>query len=185
MPGTKKAARRPTDPSRVAETSTRTVSRDRGHWETQQVEVACGGCGKGNSWGGCESSCGGCGGCGSGCGGRGSDGGGCAAFSRTVCRRLWVPNVVTEEVPVTTYRNCTEEVPYEYSVTVCRPEERTRTVNVCTFRSEERTKSVPVTRYRDESRTRTVRQCTVAEATEVVVVAATDLCKARQHTARI
>ena len=38
---------------RVAETSTRTVTRDQGHWETQMVEVACNG--GSSSYGGCGS----------------------------------------------------------------------------------------------------------------------------------
>ena len=41
---------------RVAETSTRTVTRDQGHWETQMVEVACNG--GSSSYGGCGSGCG-------------------------------------------------------------------------------------------------------------------------------
>ncbi|MEK6248978.1 MAG: hypothetical protein N2C12_12415, partial [Planctomycetales bacterium] len=45
---------------------------------------------------------------------------------QTVCRRVYVPQTVTEQIPVTCYK--TEQVaePYQYQVTVLKPETRTR-----------------------------------------------------------
>ena len=88
----------------VPETTTKTVTRDCGHWETETVEVSC------NSRGKCCS-------------------GGCGPATRTVCRRVWVPNVVTKEVPCTVYRTVHEKVPCTYTRTVCKPETRTRMVS--------------------------------------------------------
>lgn len=132
----------------VPETTTRTVTRDCGRWGTQTLEVPCS---RRNPCGG-GYSC------------------GCAPATRTVCRRVWGPNVTTEEVPVTTYRTVTEEVPYEYTEVVCRPEERQRTVKVCSYRTEERTRTVPVTRYRAETKIRMVKECSYETQTVPVQV---------------
>ncbi len=111
----------------------RTVTVCSGHWETQVEEVSCG----------CNDGCGGC-------------GGDCV---RTICRRCWVPETITKEVPCTTYRMVSEEVPYTYTVCKYRSEERTRTVKVCRHEQEERTRTVNVCRYRNEERSRTYRVC--------------------------
>ena len=63
---------------------------------------------------------GGCGDCG-GCEDCGATAGGCAPTT-TVCQKVWVPNVVTKEVPVTVCKTVVENQPYEYCVTVCKPE---------------------------------------------------------------
>ena len=104
----------------------RTVTCDEGHWDTCVEEVPCGGsCCRRRC---CLSKCGSCGGC---CG------------TRTVCRKVWVPNVVTKQVPVTVCRTVMEEQPYEYCVTVCKPETRTCQVRVCDYKTEVRTSHGP------------------------------------------
>lgn len=115
----------------------RTVRCDQGHWETQIVEVPC------------RSSCGGCGHCNR-C---------CKPVSRTVCRRVWVPNVVEKEIDVTVYKRVTEEIPCEYTVRVCKPETRTETVKVCSYKDEQRTCVKKVCSYKDEVRTCKKRVC--------------------------
>jgi hypothetical protein len=68
----------------------------------------------------------------------------CGPSVRTVCRRVYVPRTVTEQVPVTAYKTEQVSVPYQYNVTVCRPETRTRKVQVCNYRTETRTRDVQV-----------------------------------------
>ena len=116
----------------VPVTETRTVTCDQGHWETQTTDVPCNCCQ-------CRSSC--------------------APHVRHVCKRVWVPNVVTKEVEVTVHRRETEEVPYEYFVTVMKPEERAHTHKVCEWKTETRTKTVRVCNYEREERTRTMQVC--------------------------
>ncbi len=125
----------------VPVTETRTITCDRGHWETQVVEVPCTtccyrrGCGKG---------------CGSCC---------CVTTTRTCCQKVWVPNVVTEEIDVTCYKYETVEEPYECTVTVCRPEQRTRMVNVCSYEQQTRVHKSRVCDYESQVRTCTQRVC--------------------------
>jgi hypothetical protein len=64
------------------------------------------------------------------------------AQTYTCMRRCWVPKYVTREVAYTVMRPQIEEVPYTYTVTVCRPEMRTKDVQVCNFVSEQRTRQV-------------------------------------------
>ena len=78
------------------------------------------------------------------------------ASAVTCTKSVWVPNIVTEEVPYTVYRQQMESVPYTYTVTVCKPETRTRTVPVTTYNTEERTRNYTVTVCKPETRTRTV-----------------------------
>ena len=59
--------------------------------------------------------CGGCGGCGS------------------SCCMTWVPNIVQEPIQVTVMKTQISEVPYQYNVTVCTPETRSRMIPVCHF----------------------------------------------------
>ncbi len=47
---------------------------------------------------------------------------GCAPATTTVCRRVWVPNIVTEQITVTTYQNQMSTQEYTYTVTLCRTE---------------------------------------------------------------
>ena len=97
---------------------TKTVTCDNGHWETQVCEVPASG--------GCGSACGGCG-------------------TRTANKRVWVPNVQTEEVTVvesscenqeikyTAFEQVCESVPYLCTYVSYRPEQRTGTRQVCSY----------------------------------------------------
>lgn len=110
----------------VEEEVVKTVHRDHGHWEVQMVQVPCQPrrlC----RWRACCDPC-------------------CVTV-RTVCQKVWVPNIVEEEVVVTVCRPQIVEEPYEYQVTVCRPEVRTKMVNVCTMRTEMRTQICTVVEY--------------------------------------
>lgn len=100
---------------------TRTVCEDRGHWETVACETGCGGCDNG-----CNSGCNT--GCNTGCGYR--------------TARHWVPNVVTRQVTYTVMKPQVESVPYEYNVTLCRPETRTRTIQVPQIVREQKSREV-------------------------------------------
>ncbi len=85
---------------RVPVTTMRTVTKDMGSYQCVTREVAanpCGGYAKNTGCGGCGSPCGRC--APSGC-------------TRTVQRRVWVPNIVTEQVPCTTYTIQQVEQPY-------------------------------------------------------------------------
>ena len=118
----------------VPEEITNTVCVDRGCWQTQMVEVPCSPCRRGCFRRRCGSCCGGCGSC-------------CQPMTTTVCQRVWIPNIVQEEVTCTVYKQQITEEPYEYTVTVCKPETRTCTVKVCEMRQEVRTRTCSVTTY--------------------------------------
>ena len=87
----------------------------------------------------------------------------------TTTRRVWVPSVVTEEVPVVTntvqnedvaytvYEQQSTQVPYECAYVVYRPEQRTGTKKVVEYVPEPRTRTRKVVSYTDEQRTRTRR----------------------------
>lgn len=120
----------------------RTVTVDQGQWEERQVAakpVDCGSCG--------------------GCGTRGSCNG-CASTpdcATTVTRKVWVPNLVekTEFCTMMKYKN--EEVPYEYTHTVCKPEQRSRTVRqYAGCEQEARTREVAYTVCVPKTQTREV-----------------------------
>ena len=151
---------------------------------------ASGSCGATSSCGCGASSCGAsagssCGSVGSTCGGNaivsgnvvygGSMTGGCgtavsaAPASHTTTRRVWVPSVVTEEVPVVTnsvsceevaytvYEQQSTQIPYECAYVVYRPEQRSGTKKVVEYVSEPRVRNRKVVSYSDEQRTRTRR----------------------------
>lgn len=119
----------------VPKTVTYTVCRNRGHWENRPYQRPCYSCGH---------QCGTCGAC-----------GGCGTI--TCMRRVWVPNIVQEQVQRTVYRPQYSKQPYQYQVVVCRPETRTRTVRVCRYHTETRSRTVRVCSYRTEQRQREVR----------------------------
>ncbi len=163
-----------------------------------------GGCGTG-----CGSGCGtGCGN-GSGCGSGGYAAGGCgssqvvyaqpsiqsynapvysdavqysAPTTQTVTRRVWVPNVVTEQVAVvenvtesqevayTVFEQHTEQVPYECIYLVYRPETRTGTRKVVNYVEESRTRNRKVVQYNDESRTRTLKKLSYKQETRTETI---------------
>ena len=77
----------------------------------------------------------------------------CGAASGCVqTQRRWVPNLVSKQVPVTVMQAQTEDVPYSYTVTLCKPETRTREVQVCRMVAEQQSREV-LYRLRAETRT--------------------------------
>jgi YTV protein len=157
----------------VPVTQTRTVCRDEGHWEERPADCC------GASCGGCEDSCAtpcceedpcGC------CSARRSGRQGRLArrrARRAACcepTKVWIPNIVQEEVEVAVMkRQCVDE-PYTCTVTVCKPETRTKTVKLCSYKCETRTKTDRVCRYEQETRTRTrqVTECKLETRTRDV-----------------
>lgn len=143
----------------VKETEMRTVTRDEGHWETRTVEVPCqaarggllgrrllacrGGWSRG-CWD-CSGSC-----CDDACD---------CVPTTTICQNVWVPKMVTREVSVPVCRTVVEEVPCTYTVTVCRPETRTRMVPVVEYETVTRTRAVRVCDYKYETRSKTYQVC--------------------------
>jgi hypothetical protein len=111
----------------VEEQVVKKVVRDCGYWEVQMVQVPCH--------------------TGLRCCRRSKCCDPCCVPTRTVCQRVWVPNLVEEDVTVTVCRPQMSEEPYEYQVTVCKPETRSTMVNVCQMRTEVRTAMCTVTDY--------------------------------------
>ena len=60
-------------------------------------------------------------------------------------QNVWVPNIVKKQVDVTVQKPQVTDEPYTYSVVVCKPETRTRTVNVCDYVSEQLSRDVSYT----------------------------------------
>ncbi|MFC1597072.1 hypothetical protein ACFL5Q_03915 [Planctomycetota bacterium] len=136
-------------------TETRTVMEDQGHWEEQDCPTTC-----------APKTC----------------------RPKTCCPKtcapktckVWVPDCVEKEIEVTCMKPTTVEEPYEYTVTVCKPETRTCTQRVQECKQEVRTQEVcytvcvpqqvtkqcPVTTTRCVAEERTV-QCTVMVPHEV------------------
>lgn len=112
---------------------------DRGHWECREVPCDTG-CGHKSRWGGlfrkkgcCEASC-----CASSCDAC------CPPPMKTV--RVWVPNMVTEQVPCTRIERVCEQRPVVVRCTVNRYEQRQESYQVTTCRcvSEQRTENYTV-----------------------------------------
>ena len=123
------------------------------------------------------------GGCGSSMSGvvvsSGSSVGGCGAPAvQTTSRQVWIPNVVTEEVPVvssttqneevayTVYEQQSEQIPYECTTLVNRPEVRTATRKVVDYANETRERMRKSVKYVDETRTRTRKELTYTTQTK-------------------
>jgi hypothetical protein len=85
----------------VPVTETRTICETVGHWECRAMPAPA-------VCGGCAPAC----------------------APQCVCR-VWVPETIQRQVQVTCMRAAYESVPYQCSVTVCRPEVRTCSVQVC------------------------------------------------------
>ena len=150
------------------ETLTRTVTKDMGSWQCQTMEVpvsSCGSCGgrtgilarlmscRSRCASACVSSCGDCSSCG------GCDAG-CGTTMTTVQKRVWVPNVVTEEVPCTVTRSKMVPQEYNYMVTVCTPVTKTRMVNVTKYkRTKPRLVWLTSVSTKNETKTREVKVC--------------------------
>ena len=192
----------------VPTTTMQTVTKDYGHWEMQVIEVAPAvnyqvtGCGTAAySTSGCSTTeyttagysvngCGGCSPCGviqSGCGPAIASAAPInlatsSSCGTTVTRRVWVPNVKTETVPVTTsttqeqiipytvYEQQSEQVPYECTRIVYQPETRTGTKQTVVYVDELRTRNRTVVNYETETRTRTRKELvlTPVEKTETI-----------------
>jgi len=118
----------------------RTVCRDRGHWEERVIEC--------QSHAACRPRrrCGECGAV------------ACAPATRTC--RVWVPNIVQEKVEITVMCPQRVEVPYDRTVTVYRPEQRTCKVRVCHLVSEQKTCEMQYTVCVPEQRTRSCQVTT-------------------------
>jgi len=100
----------------------------------------------------------------------------------TVTKRVWVPNVKTETVPVTSsttqeqvvtytvYEQQTEQVPYQCTRVVYRPETRTGTKQAVVYVDELKTRTRKVVEYTTEKRTRTRKelQFEAVEKTETI-----------------
>jgi hypothetical protein len=138
----------------------RTVCVDRGCWETREIQVPCyaprmrcGGCG------GCgvyaAGPCGSCGGCGI-----------CPPPVQTRCVRVWVPKYEYQQVPYTVMKPYLVAKPYQYNVTVCKPEQRTRQVTVCEQVAEQIVREVPVVTCVPEKKTRTFEVTRYKEVNE-------------------
>lgn len=137
----------------------------------------CGGCGVQQACGGCgQSACGGCGHSNAAsCGAVASTGTSVAPCAQTISRRVWVPNVVTEEVPVTenvtetqevtytAFEQKTEQIPYECTYIVYAPEERSGSRQVVDYVNETRTRNRKVVQYNQEQRTRTRKELSYKE----------------------
>ena len=131
------------------------VYEDQGHWEevpVQNCQPACGnGCAENDNPNGLIQTVGWrhhrFGGCGC------SVGNACGAAESCVqTERRWVPNVVCKQVPVTVTQAQYEDVPYTYTVTLCRPETRVRDVQVCRMVLEQQTRQVQFTVCHPEQR---------------------------------
>jgi hypothetical protein len=73
----------------------------------------------------------------------------CASCVQTCCMpitcRVWVPETIAKQVPVTCMKPQYVQQPYNYTVTLCRPEQRTQDVTLCEFRQEVRSREIPFT----------------------------------------
>lgn len=141
----------------------RSVTRDHGQWEEVMCQADC-------HAPGCATSCGrpvrrwGRGGDVCNCQWSGGYDGGCGKPITAHAHRVWKPNLVTEQVPVTVWRNEMVEEPFEYVATVWRPEVRRQTVKVCETVKEQQVRDVQYTvcvpqqreRVRNVTRYRTV-----------------------------
>lgn len=148
-------------------TEMRTVTVDEGQYVTETVEVPCttvcrvGLLARCRLHRGCGCGCGGCcvnDGC-SDCGA--TDCCGCEPQTTTVCQKVWVPKLVTKEVPVTVCKQIVVDEPCQYNVTVCKPVTKTCKVRVCRYETQTRTRMVRLCDYKTEIRTRTYQECTL------------------------
>ena len=83
---------------------------------------------------------------------------------------VWVSKPVQEPVQVTVMKPQITEQPYQYCVTVCKPETRTMTVNLCSYENRTQSCTERVCEYRNETRTRTfcVTECKAEARTREV-----------------
>jgi hypothetical protein len=142
----------------------KTVTKDCGHWENQCVQT------------GCKTIRDECG-----C---------CVTVPTYRNKRVWVPNCVTQTVPVHTCRTETVQEPYTYCETICTPITKTENVTVCKTievvepRTETYYECVPVTKTVTHNvkvcktiETTEIRKCTSYEQREVVKECKVAVCK--------
>ena len=159
---------------------TRTVRVDRGQWQSSPA-AACpaSGCSgsscSATACSSCDPASGGCssGGCNS-CESGGSCPTACASCP-TACASqctamTWVSNYVEEQVPVTVMRQQTTEEAFDYQVTVCRPEKRSKTFKTLSYETQNRTATEKVCEFKTETRSRTfaVTECAMEQRTREV-----------------
>ena len=82
-----------------------------------------------------------------------------AVAAAPLCRMTWVPNIVQEPIQVTVMKPQITEVPYQYNVTVCTPETRSRMIPVCHFANQTRNLHRAGVRLPNETRSRTFAVC--------------------------
>jgi hypothetical protein len=72
---------------------------------------------------------------------------GCGDCAQTCTRtcNVWVPNMQIREVETTCMRPQMQEEQYQYTITVCNPQTRTETVQVCNLVREQQTSQVQYT----------------------------------------
>lgn len=142
--------------------TTKMVEKDYGHWETRVVQAPC--CGSGYT---------GCGGCGA-----ASRCGPCQPATKTVCKKVWCPNIVKEEVQCVTakyqtqelkylaYEQTCEQVPHE-CVSICyKPEKRAGTKKVVKYVEQPRKRTRTDVQYHEETRTRVKKVLSFEEVTK-------------------
>jgi hypothetical protein len=64
---------------------------------------------------------------------------------------VWVAKPVQEQFHVTVMKQQIREQPYDYNVTVCHPETRTRTIQVCSYENQTRAYTEKVCDYQFNS----------------------------------
>jgi len=131
---------------------TAVVCVDRGCWETRTIQVPCPQYGYGYGYSRCGQPCGGC--------------NGCAPPMVTRCVRVWVPKIVQQQVTQTVMKQQVIARPYQYDVTVCRPETRVRQVQVCETVATRVEKDVPVVHCVPEQKTRSFQVTRYRDVTE-------------------
>ena len=107
----------------VPEVRTCTVTRDRGSWQAVACPTPHTVAYRGTACGadGCATGCQDC---------------------APATRMAWVPNLVAEQVQYTVMRPQYTSQPYEYTVTLCRQEQRTRPVQRCELVAEQQSREV-------------------------------------------
>jgi len=136
------------------------VDKDYGHWESRVVDAGCSGYAE------CAPAA---------CAPAACAPAACAPAAKAACRKVWVPNIVKEEVTVVeeqyqtqqiqylAYEQCVEQVPYECLSVCYRPETRTGTMKVVKYVDQPCTRTRVNVQYKDEVRTRTKKVLTFAE----------------------
>ena len=161
---------------------TRIVCEDQGHWEQRCIPVAngCQSCGvatrccrpRRHHACGCDP----CAPCAS-----------CApapVCNTIVTQNVWVPKIVQREVQCTVNTRQSKQVPYTCTVTLCKPESRTRTVQVCEMVRSLQECEYQVQLCKPETRSRTVQVCEMVRS-EQPYEYQVQLCKPEARTRQI